>query len=120
MTMAKVIPFDRAARAARTPSRSTQLSDHQLVELAASGEEAGLSGLFERHVAAVYRFLASMAAIDERDLDDLVQATFVEVFASASRFRGGSTVRTWILGIAYNMMRRHVRRTSRRRRRNAA
>src|SRR5205814_1678289 len=50
------------------------------------------------------------------DLDDLVQAVFMEVARAARRFNGRSTPRTWIFGIAVNVARHHVRGAVRRRR----
>jgi RNA polymerase sigma-70 factor (ECF subfamily) len=56
-----------------------------------------------------------MRGVDRRDLDDLVQATFIEVYRSAGRYQGRASVGTWILGIAVNVSRHHVRSEIRRR-----
>jgi RNA polymerase sigma-70 factor (ECF subfamily) len=64
---------------------------------------------------AVYRFAARLPVTDELARDDLVQATFLEVRRAAPSFRGTSSVKTWILGIAANIA-RHTLRTERRRR----
>ena len=60
------------------------------------------------------RFLARASGMDSREVEDLVQATFLEVYRSAGRFRRHSQVRTWILGIAANQARHYVRRMVRR------
>jgi RNA polymerase sigma-70 factor (ECF subfamily) len=44
-----------------------------------------------------------------------VQATFLEVQRSAARFRGGSSVKTWLLGVAANVARHQLRGERRRR-----
>ncbi len=52
---------------------------------------------------------------DDLARDDLVQATFLEVRRAAHSFRGSSSVKTWILGVAANVA-RHMLRAERRRR----
>lgn len=93
-----------------------ELSDDALVAACGQGDPIALGELFDRFHPAVYRFLSRLAGVDGRDLDDLVQATFVEVSRGAARFRSGSQVRTWIFGIAANVSRQHVRGESRRKR----
>jgi RNA polymerase sigma-70 factor (ECF subfamily) len=88
-----------------------QLSDEALLAGCALGDRAALGALFERHHRAVHRFLARLG----RDADDLLQATFLEVRRSASRFDGRAAVLTWILGVASNVARHHGRGEARRR-----
>ncbi|HEY0838958.1 MAG TPA: RNA polymerase sigma factor [Vulgatibacter sp.] len=101
----------RSATATRDPSPKGGggPSDEALVAACAGGDRAALSTLFHRHSEALYRFLARLSGVQDRDLDDLVQATFVAVSRSAARFSGSSSVRTWIFGIAANLARKHVR-----------
>jgi RNA polymerase sigma-70 factor (ECF subfamily) len=56
-----------------------------------------------------------MPGVHRRDVDDLVQATFIDVYRGAATFCGRSAVVTWILGIAVNNVRRHIRSEIRRR-----
>jgi RNA polymerase sigma-70 factor (ECF subfamily) len=49
------------------------------------------------------------------DVDDMVHTTFIEVLRSAARFRGNSSVKTWLFGIAANVGRHHIRDQVRRR-----
>jgi RNA polymerase sigma-70 factor (ECF subfamily) len=95
------------------------LSDEALLAATATGDLAALDALFERFHAPVYRFLSRLAPEDEADRDDLVQATFLEARRGAKRFRGGSSVKTWILGIAANLTRHHLRGERRRREKHA-
>jgi RNA polymerase sigma-70 factor (ECF subfamily) len=90
------------------------MSDEALVAACAVGEVAALGALFDRYHAAVFGFLSRFAASREGDLDDLVQATFLEVQRAAAAFRGGSRVKTWIFGIAVNVARNHARSEGRR------
>jgi RNA polymerase sigma factor (sigma-70 family) len=106
----KLVPFRKAPS-----SSATGLSDEALVGACALGEGNALAELFKRHGDRVYRVLARMPGVDRRDIEDLVQATFIEVYKSASRFGGRASVGTWILSIAINVMRHHVRGEMRRR-----
>jgi RNA polymerase sigma-70 factor (ECF subfamily) len=89
--------------------RSAVLSDETLVAECAAGVNGALAELFRRHCDRVRRVLARLPGVDRRDLDDLVQATFLEVYRSASRYEARAAVGTWILSIAVNIMRHHVR-----------
>jgi RNA polymerase sigma-70 factor (ECF subfamily) len=91
------------------------LGDEALAAACATGDHAAQSLLFERHVDAVHRFLARMRGSDAAALDDLVQATFLAAFQSAGQFRGGK-LRSWLFGIAANIVRSYVRKEIARRR----
>jgi RNA polymerase sigma-70 factor (ECF subfamily) len=91
------------------------MSDEALLAACGTGDVAALGALFERFHLALYRFLARLPAIDELARDDLVQATFLEVRRAANKFRGTSSVKTWILGVAANVARQQVRGERRRR-----
>jgi RNA polymerase sigma-70 factor (ECF subfamily) len=97
----------------RIAGQSGEMSDEALVAAAATGDVAAMAALFDRFHAPVHRFLARLAR--EADVDDLVHLTFIEAFAAAKKYRGGSLVRTWLFGIALNVGRHHYRGESRRR-----
>jgi len=103
----------------RVTGEVTELSDEALVAACATGDTAALGALFDRFNVAVYRFVARLATVDEAARDDVVQATFLEVQRCAAKFRGGSSVKTWILGVAANVARRALRGERRRRARQA-
>lgn len=93
-----------------------EMSDEALVAACATGDAAALGALFDRHYDAVRGFLARMSGTDDRDLDDLVQVTFETVPRAAAHFDGRAQVRTWLLGIATNVARHHIRSEIRRKR----
>jgi RNA polymerase sigma-70 factor (ECF subfamily) len=101
-----VLPFRRAGQRG--------LSDEALVDACAGGDSLALEELFRRHGAQVHRVLARLHNVNDVDIEDIVQTTFLEAFRSAKRFRGRSAVSTWILAIAVNLVRHHVRGESRR------
>lgn len=94
----------------------SEMSDAALVAACATADGAALGALFDRHHDAVRGFLARMAGTDDRDLDDLVQVTFETLLRAARRFDGRAEVRTWIFGVAINVVRHHVRSEIRRKR----
>lgn len=63
---------------------------------------------FSQHQSAVYAYFRRMGA-QPADAADLAQATFLEALRGIERFRGESTVRTWLLGIARNVFRGWIR-----------
>jgi RNA polymerase sigma-70 factor (ECF subfamily) len=105
----KLLPFRRAT------SLGHDLSDEALLAACATGDAVAQGELFSRHADALYRFLGRLRGADARDLDDLLQRTFLEVLRSIKRFRGKASVRTWLFGIAANVVRHHVRAEARRR-----
>ncbi len=104
----RLIPF-------RRPGDLPQLPDEALITAAAAGDNTALEELFQRHGDAVHRILSRLRTIDRRDLDDVVQTTFIEVRRSAGSFDGRASVGTWVIGIALNVARRHTRGEVRRR-----
>ncbi|MBK9031935.1 MAG: sigma-70 family RNA polymerase sigma factor [Myxococcales bacterium] len=110
---AKLIPLRRVEGA------TDELSDQALLAAVGTGDGPALGALFDRFHGVVYRFVARLATTDEGARDDLVQATFLEVRRAARSFRGTSSVRTWILGVAANLARHTLRGERRRRARQA-
>lgn len=96
-----------------------ELGDDGLAAACATGDPAAQSLLFERHVDAVYRYVARMRSSDPAAIDDLVQATFIAAFRSAGQFRGAK-LQSWLFGIASNVMRTYVRKERSRKRVAAA
>jgi RNA polymerase sigma-70 factor (ECF subfamily) len=104
-----IIPLRRTER--------SEASDQALLSACARGNNLALQELFHRHADGVHGFLVRTRCVDAKDLDDLVQTTFLEVQRSAKRYDARASVNTWIIGIALNIMRQYIR--SERRRREA-
>ncbi len=109
MKQGKLIPLRRLA------GDAAEMSDEALLAACAVGERAALGALFDRHHQGVFRFLGRLIAAERHALDDLVQNTFLEVWRSAGRFASKGAARSWILGVAANVARHHVRGEARRR-----
>ena len=101
MSEGKLLPFRRVE------GRTEELADHTLVAAVAGGDPAALGALYDRFHRDVHRFVARLARPD--DADDFVQMTFLEAHRSAARFRGDAQVKTWLFGIAANLVRNHFR-----------
>jgi RNA polymerase sigma-70 factor (ECF subfamily) len=80
------------------------VSDDELVGLALDGDRAAFGELVERHQGAVFR--TALGALRSRDdAEDVTQDTFVAAFKELRRYRGESSVKTWLLAIAWNRVR---------------
>ena len=99
----------------RVSGQVFELTDAALVAGCAVDDSASLGALFDRHSRAVYRFIARLAGSSPGELDDLVSTTFLEACRCARKYRGSSSVSTWLFGIAINVVRHHVRGEIRRR-----
>lgn len=86
-------------------------SDPELLAAVRGGDEESLRALYERHAGAVLRLVRRLAPA--ASADDLLQETWLAVWQSVGSYRGDSSVRGWILGVArrqtyYVMRRRRV------------
>jgi RNA polymerase sigma-70 factor, ECF subfamily len=84
------------------PGQADDRTDLDLIARWKSGDERAATALVERHAEAVARFVASVGA--RRDVEDLVQETFVRAFGSLDSFRGESSLRTWLFTIARRLL----------------
>jgi len=79
--------------------RRYDVTDAALLQQVATGDDAALRELFDRHAAWLQ--LRLQRRTSDRDLvADALQDTFVAVWRSASSFRGEGDVGGWIWGIA--------------------
>jgi len=81
--------------------------DEALIARWRAGDERAATALVERHARPVARFVASLGIRSE--VEEVVQDTFVRAFGSLDRFGGRSSLRTWLLTIARNLVRDRVR-----------
>lgn len=93
---------------------TVRATDEAVLAACAVGDSTALGELFDRYHRDVYRFLGRFPWVDESGRDDLVQTTFLEIQRTARSYRGTSSVRTWVFGVASNVA-RHASRSERRR-----
>jgi RNA polymerase sigma-70 factor, ECF subfamily len=82
-------------------SGSVHWHDRALVGAARDGDARAFARLVREHQGAVYRVALRMLG-SASDAEDVAQETFVQAWRSLSRFRGDSTVSTWLYRIATN------------------
>ncbi len=93
----------------------SEISDEALLAACGVGDNAALGALFDRHHVAVYRLISRLLRSEASEIDDLVQTTFMEAWRSAKKYSGGGAVKSWLYGIAANLVRHYVRGAKRRR-----
>jgi RNA polymerase sigma-70 factor (ECF subfamily) len=74
-----------------------------LARRAAAGDAAAFAALVRLHEAAVRRFLGRLVRGGASDVgaDDLAQEVFLKAWRTGARWRGDSSYRTWLFGIAW-------------------
>jgi RNA polymerase sigma-70 factor (ECF subfamily) len=77
------------------------LSDAQLVQLVRQRDGGAFRTIIKRHNRRLYR-LARAVTADDSDAEDALQDTYVHAFTSLDRFRGDSSLATWLSRIALN------------------
>jgi len=76
-------------------------SDFQLMRRIALRDEAAIELFIDRHRARV-RNVLKIFRLQEADLEDCEQATWVRVWFKARSFRGESAVTSWLHRVAWN------------------
>lgn len=80
-----------------------QETDAQLVNNYLKGDEHALRLLYERHIPAVYNFIARLSPA-QTDIDDIVQETFVKAWKNLKKYNPALSFKTWIFTIAKNIL----------------
>jgi RNA polymerase sigma factor (sigma-70 family) len=85
-------------------------SDIELLEAWTAGDAEAGNALFERHFDPLYRFFRNKVA---DGIDDLVQQTLLACVRGRENFRQDSSFRTYLFGIARNVLFQHFDRRGR-------
>jgi RNA polymerase sigma-70 factor (ECF subfamily) len=88
--------------------------ERRLVDRCRAGDEAAWAELFRAHAPQIGLFLRGV--LGTSDVDDLVQRVFLELLGSLDRFRGESSLRAWLHGIAHHLALKQIRSAGRQRR----
>lgn len=75
--------------------------DTELVLQIADGQKSALREIYDRYSRALGLFAKSWLH-DPYEASDVVQETMLELWRSADRFKGKSSVKTWLFSIARN------------------
>jgi RNA polymerase sigma-70 factor (ECF subfamily) len=95
---AALFDVDAASSGTERPLPSG-IAPSRAVEAQAAGAESLAWVAYREHFDSVWRALRRFGVADSR-LDDAVQDVFMVVHRRADEFEGGSSLRTWVLGIA--------------------
>jgi RNA polymerase sigma-70 factor, ECF subfamily len=76
------------------------------------GDQSAGNRLFQRCFEPLYRFVANKTR-SASDTEDLMQKTFEVLVANRDKFEGRSTFRTYVLSVAYNLLKKYYRSLSR-------
>jgi RNA polymerase sigma-70 factor (ECF subfamily) len=86
----------------------------RLVERLRQGDPAALAEAYDHHHAAVRAFAWRLVG-DADAAEDLVHDVFVALGRAIHGFQGASSLQTFLLGLAINLARHHLRSAARRR-----
>jgi len=81
------------------PTTMTKLDDTPLVQMALAGQSECFGELMHRHTKMVRARVMSIVP-NSSDVDDVVQEVFFKAWRALPKFRGDSTLRTWLNSIA--------------------
>jgi RNA polymerase sigma-70 factor (ECF subfamily) len=84
-------------------------TDRALAERCTQGDRDAQRAVFDGQRDRVHRTLYRIFG-SNREMEDLVQETFLEIFRSIARFRGDSTLATWCATIATRVAWSHIER----------
>jgi RNA polymerase sigma factor (sigma-70 family) len=79
-----------------------------LIARAQAGDEAAFGVIFEQHARFVYKFVYAMLG-DGGAAEELTQETFLAAYKSIHNLRGEAKLRTWLCGIAKNIVYKFLR-----------
>ena len=106
--LATLTPSDTPMGASASPGEG------DLVERLRQGELGAIGELYDTHHAAVRSFARRLVG-DLAAAEDLVHDVFCALPSAIRGFRGDSSLRTFLIAVAVNHARHHVRSASRRR-----
>lgn len=94
--------LDRAARAAA--SKSEAALDAELVRRFNSGDDTAFIEIMERYQRKIFTIVLGLLR-NRADAEEITQDTFIRAHRGLGRFRGDSSLATWLHRIAVNLAR---------------
>src|SRR5262245_34461792 len=107
-------PNPQDAAASIGPMTVLEADDTELLARLRRGDAAAIGEVYDLQAAAVHAFARRLTG-DAAAAQDLVHEVFVALPSAIARFRGDSSLRTFLLSIAINHARHHLRAAARRR-----
>jgi RNA polymerase sigma factor (sigma-70 family) len=81
-------------------------TDDELLDAWRAGDKTAGEQLFDRYFRPLKRFFANKTA---EGIDDLIQSVFLGLLEASDRYRAEGSFRSYVFGIAYNVLRNHYR-----------
>jgi RNA polymerase sigma-70 factor, ECF subfamily len=78
-----------------------ELAEPELIDLARQGNARALGAVMQRHNRRLYR-VARAVVRNDSEAEDVVQESYLHAFVHFGRFRGDSSLMTWLSRIAVN------------------
>jgi RNA polymerase sigma-70 factor, ECF subfamily len=79
-----------------------------LIARARDGDREAFGVIFQNHSRFVYKFICAMLGGDEA-AEELMQETFLAAYKNIHALRGEAKLRTWLCGIAKNLVYKNLR-----------
>lgn len=83
------------------PQKMTGTSDQHVIEQILQGDRLAYALLVDRYKNLVFTLTLRMLK-NREEAEEAAQDTFIKVFKSITKFKGGSKFSTWIYKVAYN------------------
>lgn len=88
---------------ARSEIKNLTDDSDDLVRMAQNGDDEAFGLIFRQHSRFVYKFIYAMRGEPSR-AEELTQETFLAAYQSLPNLRGAAHLRTWLCGIAKNIV----------------
>jgi RNA polymerase sigma-70 factor, ECF subfamily len=98
---------------ATTNMPATNLSDMEIVQRVLAGDEGAFEILMRRYNRPLYRVVRSILK-DDAEAEDVLQEAYLLAFRALDKFRGESSLSTWLTRIVVNESIARSRKTARR------
>ena len=103
--------FDSGAQ----PTLTEAVHPEAALMLAAQrGDKAAFATIVQQHQGVIFGYFCARL-VEATDAEDLCQEDFLRCYQGHEKFERASAIRPWLIGIARNLLREHVRRKQRRR-----
>jgi len=111
---------DTAPATVISPSKNVSSSapreitdDAKLLLAAQRGDKVAFASIVERHQGAVFGYLRARL-FEAADAEDICQEVFLRCYIGKAKFDPSAMVRPWLIGVARNVLREHIRKVTRR------
>lgn len=102
--------LDASGKRSADPEKLDELNDQELLEGIRLQSEPHFAELYRRYFQRIYNFVYARMR-NHAETEEVVQETFLAVFRSFGKYRGQSSLLSWIYGIAKNTTNNSIRRS---------